>query len=78
MEETNQFFGLENALRKSLKPVNPTPEFIHHFESRLENYPSVAMETRIGLKMYLFTLLSLVSTFIAAWLFWRLFFQRKA
>jgi hypothetical protein len=53
------FFSLEQELQRSLRPVQPNPEFVHRLQTRLADPSPTLMEPdtrRVGLIVFLFGL----------------------
>jgi hypothetical protein len=59
---------LESALSNTLKPVMPNPEFVRKLGHRIINPPSITLERRTEMKVFLVFAFALFSGVLVIWL----------
>jgi len=67
---------VEKTLQRTLRPVNPSPAFVHRLEDRLTNYPRITLEPHSNLRMYMVAVVSLMTGLSAGWFLWRHLFRK--
>ena len=75
-KELQMMLSVEKNLQQRLRPVQPSPEFVHRLENRLTNYPRISVERRSYLRLYLVVIFGLINSVSIIWLLWYYFFKK--